>query len=115
MPAKWGGKHLNAQYLIEPPDIFVPGDGPRQTMSCGLCGHLKRTLGAPPFIVDPEPGYDPGNEHLYAANWDFHPVGAWLAITEGHPITGDVDATVRHELSCCPAKTYLPGPSMIFP
>lgn len=75
-------------------------------MSCGLCGHLKRKLGAPPFTLEPPSVNDPGREHLcasaprtpltlhfamsvllmtcralsrYTANMDFHPFGAWLA------------------------------------
>ena len=82
---EWGGvpvegaPHQNAQYLTTPADNYVQNEPQRRTMSCGLCGHLKRALGKPPFIVDPAPVEDPGNEHLYTANWDLHPFGAWLA------------------------------------
>jgi len=79
VPAAWGEELLNAQYLTNPDDQFVPAEPKRRTMSCGLCGHLERQLGKPPFIVDPEPVDDPGAEHLYTSNWDFHAFGAWLA------------------------------------
>lgn len=62
------------------PDLYSPSEPDRRTMSCGLCGHLKRTLGAPPYTIDPDPAsYAETTSELMAANWDFHPFGAWLA------------------------------------
>lgn len=75
-----GAPHMNAQYMPIPKDDFVQDEPDRRTMSCALCGHLKRKLGEPPFKLDAPPIInDPGREHLYTANWDFHPFGAWLA------------------------------------
>jgi hypothetical protein len=70
----------NAQYLTTPLDPYVTDEPDRRTMSCGLCGHLQRKLGTPPFIIDPAPltGKHAGST-LFTANWDFHPFGAWLA------------------------------------
>ena len=53
---------------------YVNLEDQRRTMSCGLCGHLKRKLGPAPFIIEPPPPNDPGREHLYTANMDFHPL-----------------------------------------
>ena len=78
VPAGWSQRQ-NAQYLITPADPYVQDEPDRRTMSCGLCGHLKRQLGPPPFFVDPPAVVDPGREGLYTANMDFHPFGAWLA------------------------------------
>ena len=78
VPAVWAQRQ-NAQYLITPTDPYVQDEPDRRTMSCGLCGHLKRRLGPPPFFVDPPAVVDPGREDLYTANMDFHPFGAWLA------------------------------------
>ena len=80
VPVRWAQQNRqNQQYLTDPPDPYVTGEPNRRTMSCGLCGHLKRQLGPPPLFVTPPPINDPGNEHLYTANLDFHPFGAWLA------------------------------------
>ena len=49
-----GAPNQNAQYLTTPLDQFVPDEPDRRTMSCGLCGHLHRRLGDPPFTIDPE-------------------------------------------------------------
>ncbi|KAL1499595.1 hypothetical protein AB1Y20_011794 [Prymnesium parvum] len=70
----------NTQYLVKPLDPYVSDEPDRRTMSCGLCGWLKRKLGEPPFTIkpDPLPPFTPGAE-LYTANWDFHPFGSWLA------------------------------------
>ena len=81
--------NVNAQYPVRNHPqaaafnrIFEPK---RRTMSCALCAHLRRRLGKAPLLLDPPPadepahGYDEGDEHLYTANWDFHPFGAWLA------------------------------------
>ena len=81
--------NVNAQYPVKNNPqaaafnrIFEPK---RRTMSCALCAHLRRQLGKAPLLLDPPPidepghGYDEGDEHLYTANWDFHPFGAWLA------------------------------------
>ena len=70
---------------------YVALEENRRTMSCGLCGHLERKLGKAPFMVAPPPVNDPANEHLYTANMDFHPFGAWLA-NDGK---WDVNKTVR--------------------
>lgn len=74
-----GAPNMNAQYMPIPKDDYVQDEPDRRTMSCGLCGHLLRRLGKPPYKLDPPPIDDPGREHLYTANWDFHPFGAWLA------------------------------------
>jgi hypothetical protein len=72
-----GAAHQNAQYLTDPPDQYVHGEPDRRTMTCGLCGHLKRRLGRPPlFAPTPEITTEAA---LYTNNWDFHPFGAWLA------------------------------------
>ena len=78
VPAQWSQRQ-NAQYLVNPADPYVQNEPDRRTMSCGLCGHLKRQLGPPPFTVDPPAVDDPGREDMYTANMDFHPFGAWLA------------------------------------
>ena len=79
VPAVWG-TNMNAQYRPLPVDNYVEDEPDRRTMSCGLCGELLRRLGKPPFKLDPPPiANDPGREHLYTANWDFHPFGSWLA------------------------------------
>ena len=71
-----------AQYLTDPPDVYVTNEPNRRTMTCGLCGHLKRRLGRPPFFAPaPQIEHDAG---LYTANWDFHPFGAWLANEAAH-------------------------------
>eukprot|EP00966_Prymnesium_polylepis_P330368 7386024-Prymnesium_polylepis.2 len=75
-----GAPNQNQQYLTTPADPYVPDEPDRRTMSCALCGWLKRRLGDPPFIVDPAPlPHDLEGADLYTANWDFHPFGAWLA------------------------------------
>ena len=89
-----GAPNQNAQYLTTPLDEFVPDEPDRRTMSCGLCGHLQRKLGDPPFIVEPEPVSGP-NAALFTANWDFHPFGAWLA-NDAAANGGDVDDIVKH-------------------
>ena len=75
-----GAPNQNAQYLTTPPDPYVTDEPDRRTMSCGLCGHLERRLGKPPFTIAPAPltGEHAGST-LFTANWDFHPFGAWLA------------------------------------
>ena len=78
VPAGWAQRQ-NAQYLVSPVDLYVQDEPDRKTMSCGLCGHLKRQLGPPPFTVEPPAVTDPGREDMYTANMDFHPFGAWLA------------------------------------
>jgi hypothetical protein len=110
----------NAQYLTQPckvdkPDppgatqtwaeqcTYIPTETRRRTMSCGMCGHLNRQLGKPPFTITPPPVNDPGNEHLYTANMDFHPFGAWLANDAGW----DVDETVGLAYRCH-AHPHLP-------
>ncbi|KAL1508522.1 hypothetical protein AB1Y20_004622 [Prymnesium parvum] len=70
---------------------YINLEDQRRTMSCGLCGHLKRKVGKAPFTITPPPPNDPGNEHLYTGNMDFHPFGAWLANDAGF----GVDETVR--------------------
>lgn len=50
--------------------------GERYTASCGLCAHLQRELGPPPFVVSEVAPDDPA---LYGHMWDMHPVGLWLA------------------------------------
>ena len=77
-----GAPHQNAQYLTDPPDIYVAGEPNRRTMTCGMCGHLKRKLGKPPFFA-PTPKIEIDAD-LYTANWDFHPFGAWLANEAAH-------------------------------
>ena len=77
MPVE-GATNQNKQYITTPTDPYVQNEPDRRTMSCGLCGHLKRVLGDPPYMLEPTIN-DPGNEHLYKENWDFHPFGAWLA------------------------------------
>jgi hypothetical protein len=72
-----GSTHQNAQYLTDPPDPYVPGEPDRRTMTCGLCGHLKRRLGKPPLFAS-TPAITTHPE-LFTSNWDFHPFGAWLA------------------------------------
>ena len=75
-----GAPNMNAQYMPLPTDDYVEDEPDRRTMSCGLCGHLHRRLGRPPYKLAPANiTNDPGHEHLYTANWDFHPFGAWLA------------------------------------
>ena len=72
----------NAQYLTTPPDKYVQDEPDRRTMSCGLCGHLKRRLGTPPMMEEPPPlthEVPQRQRQLFTANWDFHPFGAWLA------------------------------------
>ena len=80
---------MNAQYFPKPKDDYVQDEPLRRTMSCGLCGHLERKLGKPPFKLDPptvssvvgpisQRTYKEADA-LYTANWDFHPFGAWLA------------------------------------
>ena len=54
------------------------GEPGARAMSCGLCGHLRHRLGKPPFMLDPAP-IESADAHLFTANWDFHPFGAWLA------------------------------------
>ncbi|KAL3926045.1 MAG: hypothetical protein SGPRY_003497, partial [Prymnesium sp.] len=71
--------------------VYVNLEEMRRTMSCGLCGYLKRKLGKPPFTIAPSEPNDPGNEYLYTGNMDFHPFGAWLANDGGFGI----DETVR--------------------
>ncbi|KAL1507404.1 hypothetical protein AB1Y20_008246 [Prymnesium parvum] len=74
-----GAPHQNAQYLTTPADNYVQNEPDRRTMSCGLCGHLRRVLGKPPFTMEP-PAIPPEEQpQLFTANWDFHPFGAWLA------------------------------------
>ena len=88
VPAVWG-TNMNAQYMPVPEDDYVEDEPDRRTMSCGLCGHLLRQLGKPPFKLEPPPiTNDPGKEHLYTNNWDFHPFGSWLANeAAAHPQT----------------------------
>ena len=69
---------------------YIPLEENRRTMSCGLCGRLRRRLGKAPFTITPPPVHDPGQDHLYTQNLDFHPFGAWLANDAGW----DVDETV---------------------
>ena len=75
---------------------YVNLEDQRRTMSCGLCGHLKRKLGPAPFIIEPPPPNDPGREHLYTANMDFHPFGAWLANDAGFGVDETVGAAHVH-------------------
>ena len=77
VPATWGSNQ-NAQYKPVPDDDYVQDEPNRRTMSCGLCGHLHRALGPPPFKLDPPPMPEEVAD-LYTNNWDFHPFGAWLA------------------------------------
>ena len=77
VPAEWGSNQ-NAQYKPMPDDDYVQDEPDRRTMSCGLCGHLHRALGPPPFQLDPPPMPKELSD-LYTNNWDFHPFGAWLA------------------------------------
>lgn len=96
VPAGWGSNQ-NAQYQVTPDDPYVQDEPDRRTMSCGLCGHLKRRFGAAPYFLDRSQAVinDPGREHLYTANWDFHPFGAWLAneaALRGHQVEGVVEA-----------------------
>jgi hypothetical protein len=42
-------------------------------MSCGLCGHLKRVFGKPPFFAPTPPITH--DAHLFTTNLDFHPFG----------------------------------------
>lgn len=90
-----GAPKQNAQYLTTPLDPYVHTEPRRRTMSCGLCGFLKRELGAPPYTLDPPVIDDPGNEHLYTANWDFHPFGSWLA-NEGVRSSWKISDIVSH-------------------
>jgi len=79
VPVAWVPlERQNAQYMTEMPDLYSPSEPDRRTMSCGLCGHLKRQLGAPPFTVEPPP-ITAADAAMYTANWDMHPFGSWLA------------------------------------
>ena len=79
VPVAWVPlERQNAQYMTEMPDLYSPSEPDRRTMSCGLCGHLKRTLGPPPYTVEPPP-ITTADAAMYTANWDMHPFGAWLA------------------------------------
>jgi len=70
----------NPQYMTFMADEYSPSEPDRRTMSCGMCGYLRRALGAPPYMVTPDPtSYAHVNTELMAANWDMHPFGAWLA------------------------------------
>lgn len=86
-----GAPNQNALYLTTPPDPYVTDEPDRRTMSCGLCGHLRRKLGDPPFTIEPVTV----NEALYTSNWDFHPFGAWLA-NDAAMYGRDVDMIVRN-------------------
>ena len=79
VPVAWVPlERQNPQYMTEMPDIYSPSEPNRRTMSCGMCGHLERTFGKPPFTIDPPPITTPDAE-MYTSNWDMHPFGAWLA------------------------------------
>ena len=45
VPAEWSSSQ----------NVIYRDEQRRRTMSCGLCGHLERTLGAPPFLRDRPP------------------------------------------------------------
>ena len=60
VPIAWSGDRQNAKYVGEPD---------RRSMSCGLCGWLKRQLGLPPFLLPTDPGVLDDVEH--GKNWYF--------------------------------------------
>ena len=83
------------QYAIWPGNAapYQNNDPTRRTMSCALCGRLKRTFpaGAPvgsPDLIEASIGVAyslegvPDDErHHFTAWWDMHAFGAWLANT----------------------------------
>ena len=83
------------QYAIWPDDQYQQVDPLRRTMSCALCGRLKRTfpVGAPvgaPGLIQKNVGVEyslkgvPEDQtHLFTAWWDMHAFGAWLANMAG--------------------------------
>ena len=91
-PAKCA-PNQHPQYAIWPTIQFQQTDPKRRTMSCALCGRLKRTFpaGAPvgaPDLIEKSIGVNyslkgvPADEkHLFTAWWDAHAFGAWLANT----------------------------------
>ena len=66
--------------------------GERYTASCGLCAHLQRELGPPPFVVAEGAHDDP---ELYKNVWDMHPVGMWLA-NHAAKVEQDLSTTMEH-------------------
>ena len=91
-PAKCA-PNQHPQYAIWPPDPYQQVDPDRRTMSCALCGRLKRTFpaGAPvgaPDLIKQNIGVEyslkgvPEDEKPhFTAWWDMHAFGAWLANT----------------------------------
>mmetsp|Transcript_56357 Transcript_56357/g.111874 ORF Transcript_56357/g.111874 Transcript_56357/m.111874 type:complete len:618 (-) Transcript_56357:1473-3326(-) len=91
-PAKCA-PNQHPQYAIYPPDQFQNYDKTRRTMSCALCGRLKRRfpagapIGAPDLIKKhlgveySLEGIPPEERHQFTAWWDMHAFGAWLANT----------------------------------
>ena len=98
------------QYPIWPVDEYVKDEADRRTMSCALCGRLRRVfptgppVGAPQNILEAVGveyslvGVPDDEKHLYTANWDMHPFGAWLAnhaAKRGYEFPDSVDEIVR--------------------
>ena len=89
-PAKCA-PNQHPQYAIFPTDPMQNYDKKRRTMSCALCGRLRRTFpaGAPigaPDLINASIGLEysldgvPEDEHhQFTAWWDMHAFGAWLA------------------------------------
>eukprot|EP00326_Haptolina_ericina_P033261 CAMPEP_0181245200 /NCGR_PEP_ID=MMETSP1096-20121128/43290_1 /TAXON_ID=156174 ORGANISM="Chrysochromulina ericina, Strain CCMP281" /NCGR_SAMPLE_ID=MMETSP1096 /ASSEMBLY_ACC=CAM_ASM_000453 /LENGTH=638 /DNA_ID=CAMNT_0023341847 /DNA_START=39 /DNA_END=1952 /DNA_ORIENTATION=+ len=73
VPTEWAGVRQHPQYVGEPE---------RRAMSCGLCGHLRRVFGKPPYrVADVVPNPLPKGIWNFneGTHMDMHPFGAWLA------------------------------------
>eukprot|EP00966_Prymnesium_polylepis_P214601 4969611-Prymnesium_polylepis.1 len=90
-PTEWATDREHPQYK---------GEGDRRAMSCGLCGHLLRTFGKPPFrmadnVLKPLPQGIWEYEPYTRTHMDMHPFGAWLA--NDHFLHGrNLDQTVAN-------------------
>ena len=93
-PAKCA-PNQHPQYAIWPTAQYQNVDPTRRTMSCALCGRLKRTfpagapVGAPDLILQnigvnySLAGVPEDEKHHWTAWWDMHAFGAWLANMAG--------------------------------
>jgi len=93
-PAKCA-PNQHPQYEIWSQKQFQQNDINRKTMSCALCGRLKRTFPAGAPIAAPDlikanlgieyslEGVPEDERHHFTAWWDMHAFGAWLANMAG--------------------------------